>query len=207
MKPVFTFTTLTITNGEVLGASECPAYLTSYITTYGNNDPEQVKLLEIFLRDGRGEEVVPDGIYDAFSIEAIKRFQLENINDILAPWGIDYPTGQVYFTTRKKINEMYCNGEKDFPLSPLQIRQIELYRDGVLQPLTDPVGIESSPYPWSARDLPFFSSSGFSTPAAIPSMFGGTFHSLPLITLLRDIFTQIAVGFTTERAHAAEFSL
>ena len=216
MKPVFTYTSLNLLGGEVLGAESCPAYLTSYITTYGKNDPEQVRLLEVFLRDGRNEQVVPDGTYDAASVAAVKRFQSEHVNDILAPWGIDYPTGHVYFTTRKKINELYCNGAKDFPLSPLQVRQIELYRNGELQPgSTEPVGDAPAPFPWSAIDFPLIAefnlfqsvAEAATTPPTSAGFFpSSAFSSHPLLTLLRDIFSQIASGFSIEKAQAAPYN-
>lgn len=213
IKPVFTSTSLKLLGGEVLGAEECPAYLTGYITTYTKNDPEQVRLLEVFLRDGRGESVTPDGIYDALSVAAVKRFQAENVSDILAPWGIDYPTGQVYYTTRKKINELYCNNEKTFPLSPVQADHIELYRNGTLQ--GGPTGTVPTIYPWTAIDFPliaewnFFSPIAFEDSASTPSTPGFFSSSIvnthPLLALLRDIFSQIALGFSIERAQAAQY--
>ena len=213
MKPVFTSTSLQLLQGEVLGAQDCPAYLTGYVTPYGTNDPEQVRLLEVFLRDGRGEPVVPDGTYDAASIVAIKRFQAEHVNDILIPWGIDYPTGFVYFTTRKKINELYCNGEKDFPLSPLEVKQMELYRNGELQPPPQPVGSEPL-FPWSAIDFPLIAefnlfhsvAEAATTPPTTGFFPSSAFSSHPLLTLLRDIFSQIASGFSVEKAQAAPYN-
>lgn len=206
IKPVFTSTAVTLLGGEVLGAAECPAYLTGYVTTFGKNDPEQVRLLEVFLRDGRGEQITPDGLYDALSVAAVKKFQAENINDILVPWGIDYPTGNVYYTTRKKINELYCNNEKAFPLTPLQSNQIELYRNGVLQPIEGaPIGPVPSLWQWSAAGFPVFSTLSPSTPVtASDSFLTSPFRTHSLLTLLYDIFSQIAASFSVETAQAAE---
>ncbi|MDZ4226351.1 MAG: hypothetical protein U1C66_02585, partial [Patescibacteria group bacterium] len=213
IRPVYAGATLELLEGEVLGVGDCPAYLTSFISPFGNNDGEQVRLLEQFLQDGRGENVEPDQVYDPASVEAVKRFQLEYAGEILSPWGIGAPTGHVYYTTRKKINELYCHGEKEFPLSELQVSQILLYRDGLLQPM--PTSALPSINPWSAIDFPLLSEFNLLSPFAMPAMtapattpgffFTSPFSSHPLVTLLRDIFSQIASGFSVERAQASQW--
>jgi hypothetical protein len=47
-------------------------------------------------------------VYGQDDFEAIKRFQIEFRADILDPWDIINPTGYVYKTTVKKINEVAC---------------------------------------------------------------------------------------------------
>jgi len=212
IRPVSASATLELLEGEVLGVGDCPAYLTGYVVPGATNNPEQVRLLEEFLREGRGEPIEPDGTYDATSVEAVKRFQTEYSGDILSPWGIGAPTGHVYFTTRKKINELYCYGEKEFPLSAFQVKQIMLYRDGTLQQPQTPVGIVPSLNPWSAIDLPILSEFNLLSPIAMPAVAPATtpslfqnspFESHPLLTLLRDIFSQLASGFSVERVQAS----
>jgi hypothetical protein len=56
------------------------------------------------------------GVYDAATLDAVKKFQVKYASDVLTPWGISEPTGYVYLTTRKKINELFCGGVP-FPLT------------------------------------------------------------------------------------------
>lgn len=72
-----------------------------------SNSKEEVERLEAFLA-ARGEDVTLNGIYEKNEFEAVKRFQLEHRADILDPWDITEPTGYVYKTTVKKINEIAC---------------------------------------------------------------------------------------------------
>lgn len=72
-----------------------------------NNNIGQVELLEEFLLS-RGEEITADGKYDQQDFEAVKRFQLEYKEEILDPWGVTEPTGFVFRTTVKQINEIAC---------------------------------------------------------------------------------------------------
>ncbi len=77
------------------------------ISLEGNNNVQEVKNLEAFLFS-QGEKVTLDGIYGKDEFEAIKRFQLKYRKDILDPWKIAEPTGYVYTTTIKKIQELAC---------------------------------------------------------------------------------------------------
>ncbi len=80
------------------------------------NTPEQVRRLQQVL-DSEGFAVDINGTFDAKTLEAVKAFQLKYADDILKPWGIEEPTGYVYLTTRKKVNEIYCKLTKQFPLT------------------------------------------------------------------------------------------
>lgn len=208
IKPVRATATVELLGGDVLAAADCPAYLSSYIVPGANNDPEQVKLLETFLRDVRGEQIVPDGEYDAASIAAVESFQKEYTSEILTPWGLGDPTGHVYYTTKKKINEINCGGETEFPLSSLQMNHIMAYRNGEFQP-----ALSSAPVTlWSAANFPFFAQFGSfnglplgtEAPVTTPSLFSQlSLQAFPLVTLLRDIFSSIAYGFSAVHAQAA----
>lgn len=206
IQPVKASASLQLVGGQVLGLADCPAYLTGYVSPRGANNPAQVELLETFLRDVRGEHIQPDGIYDSASIAAVERLQREYAHDILVPWGLTDPTGYVYYTTRKTINELYCNGSRQFPLTALQMRDIQTYRNGALAP---EVG-EIAPKPWSAADLPLFARFNglpradvlVSAPATTP-LLGSLTNGFPLITLLRDIFTSIAWSVRAPHAQAS----
>lgn len=105
----------------------CPnMYLTAFLKYGGTNDTEQVKRLQYVLTLD-GETVVQTGVFDQATLAAVKAFQTKYASRILAPWGLTKPTGFVYLTTRRVINEIYCNG-KAFPLSAAEQAQIDAYR-------------------------------------------------------------------------------
>lgn len=87
----------------------CSVYMTKYIKLDANNDSAEVVKLQTFLRDHEGfTNMAITGIYDQTTYEAVKVFQSRYAQDILIPWGSNTPTGWVYQTTIKKINEIYC---------------------------------------------------------------------------------------------------
>jgi len=103
----------------------CDAYLTEFIKFGNANNPQQVRRLQLVLRDFEGHDVPVDGVYDQRTLNAVHRFQAKYSSDILTPWGIDQSTGFVYLTTRKKVNEIYCKGTKQFPLTAQERSIIE----------------------------------------------------------------------------------
>ena len=118
--------------GQVLGASTqgCSAYLTTYMRRGEANDPAEVRKLQAFLNTIMGSGLPIDGIFGLSTEQAVNAFQLKYTSDVLAPWGIVEPTGYVYLTTQKKINELYCGLAKQFPLTPDQLQIIEQSRSG-----------------------------------------------------------------------------
>jgi hypothetical protein len=110
----------------VLGAStECRPYITQYLRFGGNNDSEQVSRLQTFLRDVEGfANVQVTGQFDSATDVALRAFQANYSSDILSPWGANDPTGYVYYTTEKKINEIQCGFERAFPLTSAQLQEI-----------------------------------------------------------------------------------
>ena len=112
--------------GQVLGAStstvatsttSCDQYLTKFIRLGRKNDSEQVLRLQKFLNDFEGMKVPTNGLFGLATYKAVQVFQVKYAVDILNPWGITDPTGFTYLTTRKKVNELYCKGIKQFPLT------------------------------------------------------------------------------------------
>lgn len=103
----------------------CDTYLTAFIKMGNANDIEQVKRLQRFLNDFEGARLTVSGVYDADTLAGVHTFQTKYAADILAPWGVSESTGFVYLTTRKKVNEIFCNFTKSFPLSEEQLRLIE----------------------------------------------------------------------------------
>lgn len=122
--------------GAVLGEStttipiveSCDTYLTAFIKTGQLNDPEQVRRLQFVLRDFEGADIDVSGVYDDATLAAVHAFQTKYASEILTPWGIGESTGFVYLTTRKKVNEIYCNNTKQFPLTEAQLEEIARYR-------------------------------------------------------------------------------
>ena len=91
-----------------LGDETCDVYLGSYIKSFANNPTSEVEKLERFLNEYENEELVVDGVYKAADVAAVMRFQRKYKDDVLFPWGETQPTGYVYKTTLKKINDIYC---------------------------------------------------------------------------------------------------
>ncbi len=58
----------------------------------------------------------------------MKSFQSKYAGEILTPWGITQPTGSVYHTTKKKINELTCDGVGTFNLTNEQIEEINSFK-------------------------------------------------------------------------------
>ncbi len=89
-------------------AAACTPYLSGFVQ-YGDsrNNPEDVKKLEQFL-NMQGETLVVDGVYGPLDRDAVNRFQIKYASDVLSVWGLSAPTGGVYRTTWRKINELSC---------------------------------------------------------------------------------------------------
>ena len=112
--------------GEVKGIeapipTECN-YLLEYIKLGALNDPVEVKKLEWFLNEFEGESLAINGIYEQVDFDAVSRFQEKYLEDVLTPWGHIEATGYVYITTKKKINELYC--QREFPLTKEQEAEV-----------------------------------------------------------------------------------
>ncbi len=88
--------------------TECYPYLTSYITYGVNNDAEEVKKLQMFLNEHMAVSLDVDGHYGEDDKEVVKSFQVMYTDEVLLPWGTTRPTGQVYMTTKAKINDIMC---------------------------------------------------------------------------------------------------
>jgi hypothetical protein len=87
----------------------CSIYMYKYIKLGEKNDPNEVKKLQVFLRDYEDfADLSVTGVYNQITYEAVKKFQTKYSGEVLAPWGTSKPTGYVYQTTLKKINEIYC---------------------------------------------------------------------------------------------------
>jgi peptidoglycan hydrolase-like protein with peptidoglycan-binding domain len=100
--------------GKVLGATMCNTiYLNDYLFFGRKNNPEQVKLLQSFLNEHLGLTLPVDGVYGKTTRDAVKAFQVKYLDEVLIPWkpfGLksEKGTGNVYKTTKRKINLIKC---------------------------------------------------------------------------------------------------
>jgi hypothetical protein len=117
--------------GEVLGTSteatssgELPASCTPLITTYlrmGSTDKDQVMKLQGFLNVKINAGLPVTGMFGQKTFDAVKKFQTQYWQDVLAPWvpfGLQSDhtaTGYVYKTTQRMINLLSCNNAIDIP--------------------------------------------------------------------------------------------
>lgn len=110
----------------------CVPLITSYIRPGTLNDQTDVSKLQFFLRTHEDDARVSlTGSYDLMTEVSVRDFQERYRTDILSPWGIGAPTGYVYYTTQKKINELWC--EQEFPLSPEQLGEIDSFKNRVIR--------------------------------------------------------------------------
>ncbi len=104
--------------GEVLGES-CGIYINSHFKLGSSkNNSEQVKKLQTFLNKWLGSNIPVTGFYGPLTFVQVKKFQEKYGDDILKPWGLTGPTGIVYLSTVKKINQLECP-ELSLELPPL----------------------------------------------------------------------------------------
>jgi len=112
-------------------------YLLEYIKLGENNNPVEVQKLESFLNIFESEDLAINGIYEQVDFDAVSRFQEKYFEKVLSPWNHDSATGYVYITTKKRINEIYC--EREFPLTKKQAEEVARYASlfGIRAPSTE----------------------------------------------------------------------
>jgi uncharacterized protein YegL len=116
-----------LTRGAVLGeVAEC-YYLREYMRLGYNNNPVEVTKLQLFLRDFEGfKDLQVTGFFDITTDRAVRIFQDRYKADVLDTWNLPSNTGYVYYTTQKKVNEIYC--KRMFPLNETQLTEISQFR-------------------------------------------------------------------------------
>jgi uncharacterized repeat protein (TIGR01451 family) len=121
----------TTTSSVVVSTQSAPAacyYLYDYLRKDFNNNPVEVKKLQIFLNSFEGDNLTVNGIYDDATVAAVNAFQVKYAGDILIPWGYDGTTGTgyTYILTKKKVNEIFC--QMAFPVNAQQQAEIDATR-------------------------------------------------------------------------------
>jgi hypothetical protein len=103
--PIYVVSTSTPTTTPF---TSCPL-ITSYMKSGANNNSAEVIKLQAFLKTSENQNVDLNGIFDSKTETAVKNFQRKYLTDIMGPWDATAPSGIVYITTKKKINELACN--------------------------------------------------------------------------------------------------
>ena len=98
-------------------AAACTALITTNLGLRLRNDPNEVLKLQIFLNSDPDTVIASSGpgspgnettIFGSLTAAAVKKFQLKYASEILHPLGLTQPTGNVYGSTRDKINALAC---------------------------------------------------------------------------------------------------
>lgn len=122
-------------------------YITSFMKFGAANNSAEVTKLQTFLKNTEGMNVAVTGTFDIQTLRAVEAFQAKYVVDVMHPWGASIPSGYVYLTTSKKINEIFC--KKNFSLTPAQLAEIQAYRTRVQSGSTpvsnNEIGINSTP--------------------------------------------------------------
>lgn len=98
-------------DGDVLGeeALSCNfPLLNEYMNRSNNPSRNQVLRLQFFMRVLDNISVPFTGLFDLDTETGVKQYQTKYASEILTPWGLVTPTGYVYLTTRRHINERFC---------------------------------------------------------------------------------------------------
>ena len=110
---------------------------------------KQISIFDTTLRDGEqspGANISPPdkmmiakqleklnvditGIFDTKTVEAVKAFQTKYASEVMTPWGMTVPTGNVYITTKQKIDEISCNMK--LSLTSDKLAEINNYKNGI----------------------------------------------------------------------------
>ena len=105
-------TTPQIPNTGSEASASCSVLLTTHLRPGRGNNASDVSKLQAFL--AKDPSVYPQGLVTGFfgpmTTAAVRAFQLKHAAEILAPLGLTRPTGLVYGSTLRKINELHCGG-------------------------------------------------------------------------------------------------
>jgi hypothetical protein len=103
----------------------CP-FLTDYVIPGRANLAADIQKLQLFLNLYDNANLTINGILDANTIAAVDTFQSNHLSDVMGPWGLTTPSGQVYITTLKEINAIVCGSTT--ALTPAELAIINAYK-------------------------------------------------------------------------------
>ncbi len=139
-------------------------YLYDYLRKDFNNNPVEVKKLQVFLKNLEGfTSLEVTGIYDDATIAAVNAFQIRYKDDVLLPWGYDGTRGTdyTYILTKKKVNEIYCR--MAFPVNAQQQDEIDNYRAFLLGLTAAGIDVNAPQSNPDGKDGPVVTPSGINT--------------------------------------------
>ena len=114
----------------------CPL-ISTFMQPGTNNNESDVLKLQGFLKNTESFDVDITGNFDAKTETAVRAFQSRYLSDTMGPWHSAIPTGHVYITTRKKINEIACGVTQN--LSTEESNTINTYVSGNQVVIKNPV--------------------------------------------------------------------
>jgi uncharacterized repeat protein (TIGR01451 family) len=95
-------------SGQVLGET-CGLYMDQHLKRGGaKNNATQVSKLQDFLNKHSFGSFPSTGYFGPLTEGAVKAFQAKYADEVLKPWSISAPTGLVYLTTIRQINNIEC---------------------------------------------------------------------------------------------------
>lgn len=162
-----------------ISASVGCAYFSVPVIAGEMNDPGAVAKVQYFLKTYEDAALSVSGVYDANTITAVRAFQMKYAADILEPWGLDTPTGDVSVTTLHTMNEIHCGTTAG--LSSVELRAMETVRTkyGIIEATTSDHGATSSVGIIERLDDDVDSGRLFGTPIGFMHVF-----SLPILIVL-----------------------
>lgn len=108
-------------------------YLKTYLKFGNKNDSAEVTKLQSFLKNTEGLNVDINGTFDQKTFDGVKAFQTKYVVDTMGPWGSKTPTGDVFYTTKNKINEIVCKTKVS--LTSSELASIKAYKDQMTNPV------------------------------------------------------------------------
>ncbi|MFA6405079.1 MAG: peptidoglycan-binding domain-containing protein [Candidatus Paceibacterota bacterium] len=88
--------------------TSCPL-ITKYMRIDWANPKDEVVKLQSFLKNIEGLNVSVTGTFNEQTKVGVEAFQRKYLNSVMGPWEATRPSGMVYITTVKKVNEIVCN--------------------------------------------------------------------------------------------------
>lgn len=153
-------------------------YLTEYMRADFQNSVSEVAKLQVFLKDTEKMDVSLTNVFDKQTEDAVKAFQVRYSKDVLEPWATTTPTGYVFITTLKKINDIKCAGQAGYTVQALP--DLSQYSSPVLG--ADDTGTSTVQTPFGSVNI------GSSTPTTNP-VFDGVIGSVPTNTIIAQATT------------------
>ena len=111
----------------ISSTTTCPL-ISTYMKLGGvENNGGEVAKLQSFLKNREELDVDVTGIFDQKTHDAVIAFQKKYLLEVMGPWDATRPSGFVYITTSKKINQLAC--AQPLVLTSEEIAIIEAYKD------------------------------------------------------------------------------